>query len=226
MTNNPTIDGVSRELTEAMSYYFGRDEVANFKLYLLREFKSRDKPVEPAKCKHEFIYFGRSDLPRKCRHCNEPELCALLDAPAVERQEPVTLAGLLEKNTIVVKVDVYDEQQATIARLEARIAQLESEAEFAAATYQAARDRIAELESGRGEPVALVEVMGGGAQIWKALKTQQLSVGVHELFTAPPAPVALGLPERADASTGSHDAQQGWNACLDATAALNEKSKQ
>lgn len=46
---NQTIDGVPREITEAMSYYFGRDEVANFKLYLRREFETREKGVNPSK---------------------------------------------------------------------------------------------------------------------------------------------------------------------------------
>lgn len=90
------------------------------------------------------------------------EVRALLDAPAVERQEPVAYdfnPTQYARQFIVsamppgkyIAVEHYAAMQSTIARLEARITQLESEKEFAAATYQAARDRIAELESGRGD---------------------------------------------------------------------------
>lgn len=103
--------------------------------------------------------------------------------------------------------------QSTITRLEARITQLESEAEFAAATYQASRDRIAELESGRGEPVAWMYKREGGEILGQLVQMESdnlkcIRLGkCHDdgtrymwpredyiewtpLFTAPPAPVA------------------------------------
>lgn len=238
MTNNPTIDGVSRELTEAMSYYFGRDEVANFKLYLRREFQSLDKPVEPAKCEHEFIYFGRSDLPRKCRHCNEPE--------PVERQEngvkqyefrPSQYArqfiGLGMPSGNYVRAEDYNDQQSTIARLEAR---------------------IAELESGRGEPVAWRFRVSSGGDWFTTTKQRVADLyrgtedggEVEPLFTAPPAPVAVVTDEQQAFANWTHEvigmrglakvqrrdemtveqekyAMKGWlaRACLDATGALS-----
>lgn len=54
-----------------------------------------------------------------------------------------------ERLSVMNASEVAYNLQAENARLEARITQLESEARFGAATYQAARDRIAELESGR-----------------------------------------------------------------------------
>ncbi|MBB1614486.1 hypothetical protein A9978_18780 [Pseudomonas sp. UMC65] len=40
-------------------------------------------------------------------------------------------------------------------------------------------------EQHQGEPVAQVEVLGGGGQLWLALKTQWLPVGLHNLYTRP-----------------------------------------
>jgi len=134
-------------------------------------------------------------------------------------------------------------QETTIARLEGRITQLESEKEFAAATYQAARDRIAELESGRGEPVGYGTFKNGryGSWLFRTepsakvhLKTANngypMKAEIHALYTAPPAPVAVVLPERKSDSGREWDSHyvaevEGWNACLDATAALNGPAK-
>lgn len=148
------------------------------------------------------------------------------------------------------------DSQSTIARLEAqlnnainldfqrreRIMQLESEKEFAAATYQAARDRIAELESGRGEPIYEQRYGGGwiniGLEEYKRfLEDPEEASSLRIVFTSPPAPVAVVLPDRATdtASCSALAKRLGlygsvnvwklgeiWNACLDATDALNK----
>lgn len=87
-------------------------------------------------------------------------------------------------------------KQSTIARLEARITQLESEVEFAAATYQAARDRIAELENGRSEPVLFVAAESIGDQQCVGMHATRKANDLQcvPLFTAQPAPAAVELP--------------------------------
>lgn len=207
MTNNLTIDGVSREL-----------------LTNLHKIASR-------KCKSAWSA-GVCD-----------ELRALLDAPAVERQElkpAVRVCGAgydAERNTVWMETGVVEmpimrkvevgeelvflsEAQSTIARLEAR---------------------IAELESGRGEPVAWkfkerVWATGLSDYVWRDQLEDEKPNGderqirdIDPLFTAPPAPVAVVLPDRKDgngpALSNHRSYNQGWNACLDATAALNNKNK-
>jgi len=157
---------------------------------------------------------------------------ALLDLDARGSLAPHGIGGLAR--------DVLTKAQSTIARLEARITQLESEKEFAAATYQAARDRIAELESGRGEPVKLqhMAVAEDGKLRWMSGRKMQDcelyampdgSAIRQQLFTGQPAPVAAVLPDRQSAresfecgGVAQEQFSKGLNACLDATAALNE----
>jgi len=110
--------------------------------------------------------------------------------------------------------------------------------------------RAAELESGRGEPVAWMCFDGEGnydftddpetAEAWSKSNGEQYADWLTPLFTAPPASVAGVTDERAafDAWAVKHGrvvGYSGWRndfevwkarACLDATAALNEKSKQ
>jgi hypothetical protein len=91
--------------------------------------------------------------------------------------------------------------------------------------------RIAELESGRGEADAWALLNGGGlirdlTDRWDVAKDWD---GIVEpLYFAPPAPVAVVLPERKpdiNRSFEGTDAEWygniGWNDCLDAAAALN-----
>lgn len=186
MTNNPTIDGVSREL------------LAN-----LHKIASR-------KCKSAWSA-GVCD-----------ELRALLDAPAVERQElkpAVRVCGAgydAERNTVWMETGVVEmpimrkvevgeelvflsEAQSTIARLEAR---------------------IAELESGRGEPVAWMYKREGGEVLGQLVQMESDDLkGIRlgkcyddgtrymwpredyiewkPLYASPPAPVAV-VPEKYD----------------------------
>lgn len=139
-----------------------------------------------------------------------------------------------EGRYIVVKPDCMDSSR-TIAHLEARITQLESEKEFAAATYQAARDRIAELESGRGVVAAYrIQHQDGYWCTWGSGPVSEGDLqdvadgvisGIEFAYAAPPAPVAVALPERMTGPRkdyGYTRFAEGWNACLDATAALNK----
>lgn len=181
MTNNPTIDGVSRELLERIISYqwFPSGEVAVFDL----------------------------------RRIDRESLRALLDSPAVERKEPYAFRfkwdydhgngwcrGTIRFVETMEEVDHEDkstwrditplyEVAPEVAALQSTIAQLQAEQQLLQSTVAQYLDRITELESGRGEPVAVV------------------------------------LPERQERTTIPYDSvndyADGWNACLDATAALN-----
>lgn len=219
MTNNPTIDGVSRGLIEMT-------------IDLLQDLR-RGTAVE-----------------RKLR--------ALLDAPAVERQEPS--ANKYRGGSVGVPRDLLEamcsyEWHGELASsnaqqlrgiLDGRITGWES-SEIAAPQSTIARleARIAELESGRGEPVAwldLEKVSNGMAYATNAKINERQSA----LFTAPPAPVAVVIDEQQAFANWTHEvigmrglakvqrrdemtveqekfALKGWlaRACLDATAALN-----
>lgn len=105
-----------------------------------------------------------------------------------------------------------------VAALQSTIAQLQA--------------RVQELESGRGEPIYEQRYGGGWINIGReeyerCLADPEEASSLRIVFTAPPAPVAVVLPERKPVTAGllseSNTHNQGWNACLDATAALNEK---
>lgn len=166
MTNNPTIDGVSRELLEQSE--------AAFKA-LLKQITEEDEDGDYWRVRFE----SRRD-----------QLRALLDAPVVERQ-PVacgqcgsTSADICNGNGCGYLESGNGEPE--VAALQSTIAQLQA--------------RIAELESGRGEPVKTPEPP------YKMLPLEEdgwfLCVNAYEamypLFTAPPAPVAVVLPPFAE----------------------------
>lgn len=158
----------------------------------------------------------------------ERKLRALLDAPAVERQEPdfwewldsAYRDGSKGENPKFTKYNMEVAYHAGSAALQSTIARLEA--------------RIAELESGRGEPVAVVtSVVSRKNKRFEIeiLDNQKLHVGTW-LYTAPPAPVAV-VPTteqfcEAFVSSGYVDEAQAEDlaeiatrAGLDATAALN-----
>lgn len=255
MTNNPTIDGVSREFAE------------------------RTFAVLTRLSAH--ITVSGNDL-KEGRAAAE-ELRALLDAPAVERQEPVARCrqSPVRKYLSVELLRTHMKDgdllysappevaalQSTIARLEARIAELESEEPEWSAMQQRLgdenaqlRSRVDELESGRGEPVAwsfreYVWATGLGAHVWRE-KLEREAPDLEEtdfrdlepLFTAPPAPVAvvpdgwklvpvepteymmkvargLTLQQEQTPSAEYRAMVKCAPACLDATAALNGPAK-
>lgn len=220
MTNNPTIDGVSL----LPCPFCGCDAV-------LKQYRADGLEIRCTGCqsmrRQRWMGKGRGWLETKMiEKWNERAI------HTAERQEPVVLLSEHKKG-----LDAYLEQikgqQSTIARLEARITQLESEKEFAAATYQAARDRIAELESGRGEQIGmlLIDEYFDNREIGE-VDVQLDSESCEKLardFPGRSLPVFVGptaLPERKPVTVGllseSNTHNQGWNACLDATAALNE----
>jgi len=92
--------------------------------------------------------------------------------------------------------------------------------------------RVQELENARGEPTAYLRNEG--------VPNNLVVCGfdhpdAFKVFKAPPAPVSVVLPERKPESTTAEIVDpdcnystgivEGWNACLDATAALNEVRK-
>lgn len=184
MTNNPTIDGVCKTCLGSGKEYDGAAHT--------------------------------------CTECN-----GLGGAPAVERQEPnpsqvpVLRAmaanyrnghswDFLDGEAVSKAADEITAQVSTIARLEARVAELESErGEIAGFRYRA-----------NGEWELMEESPFADGRTHYKLGGEEL----QPLYTASPAPVAVVLPERRSHYPGT-DAEwyqaQGWNACLDATAALN-----
>lgn len=210
MTNNPTIDGVSRELRELLERVVG---------------KPTGKP--------------NWDALDETRIAAAEELRALLDAPVVERQPDAyivesvdpssgnirrrglhwhsteTLKGTRDfkewagENTIKEQALYTDSPE--VAALQSTIAELQA--------------RVQELESWRGEPAYQVSDGVNGWRDVERLKFTACQLDPEEyecrmLFAAPPAPVAVILPERGGLSNRPNF-NEGWNACLDATAALN-----
>lgn len=132
--------------------------------------------------------------------------------------------------------------QSTIAQVEGKLNKAIDLDFQRRETIEQLQARIAELESGRGEADAWALVNGNGqirdlTDSWEVAK--HWDGIVHSLHFAPPAPVAVVLPERATDSNcaeimqriglyGRVNVWHGgkiWNACLDATAALNEERK-
>lgn len=185
MTNNPTIDGVSRELVE-------------------------------------------------CDACPSSGGCVktcMKSAPAVERQEPKTSQVPVLRAMAVnyrnghswdfLDGEVVSKAADEITALQSTIAQLQA--------------RVQELESGRGDVIH--QVRTHGSDVWEDISGESLELcqcqpeeyEIRKLYTDPPAPVAVVLPERKPVTVGllseSNTRNKGWNACLDATAALNEVRK-
>lgn len=191
MTNNPTIDGVSRQLLERIV---------------------KDQCVSVAIVE---------------------QLRALLDAPAVERQEPDRNSWRLNSEIrcpqCVGHGTYLDGEQCGTCSgsglksgtaLQSTIAQLQA--------------RVQELESGRGEPVAwrFRVTTGGEWFVTTKERVAELYSGtedggeVERLYTSPPAPVAVVLPERMeDPWNGNRDYptyESGWNDCLDKIKEMNQ----
>jgi len=211
MTNNPTIDGVPRATIE-----------------------------------QALLDAQRVRFPTDKHICN---LRALLDAPVVERQ-PVCEVAMVDPFVLTTgsmhllkKGDKLYTAPPEVAALQSTIAQLQAEQKLLQSAVARYLDRIAELESGRGEPVAYRHTMHFGENFGSQSKISLSSedgfgksgidydeifkVTCEPLFTAPPAPVEVVLPEHIDSDLRSpvHGYARGWNACIDATAALNEVRK-
>lgn len=218
MTNNPTIDGVSRATI---------DRIADL-LSKVQMFKE------------------------------STEVRAILDAPAVERQEPVAYRVTYndgEKgpwlNGAPIELDKSDVADGVIRAVECAYA-IPTDSAALQSTIARLEARVAELESGRGERVKTPDMP------YKMLPLEEdgwfQCVNAYEamypLFTAPPAPVAQIIDEQQAFANWTHEvigmrglakvqrrdemtveqekfALKGWlaRACLDATAALNEPAK-
>lgn len=233
MTNNPTIDGVSRELLERCLSALDCRVAASKPVRALRVELRYFLDTQP----HEHEWDINAEGTATVCYCGARSS----DVPAVERQ-PI-------KNASEVAYNLQSENsalQSTIARLEARVTQLESEKELMLRGAEVYKERIAELESGRGEPVAYLCVAEGArwlqyhSDLHKPWNPEDVSV--TPLYTAPPAPVAVVLPELESAfenwweedgqycraGGGSYEktfAYRAYEAAIDATAALNGPAK-
>lgn len=235
MTNNPTIDGVSRELIERA--------------------------------------ISATRLARGPGSPTERDLRALLDAPAVERQEPEFPAGAIHNGRAFIdqleSIYAFKEQQGHPLSLCSEWQELlrcfewlASHATEAQSTIARLEARVAELENGRGEPVAWNVHWSDNNEFYFTSRIKERAdklaadpeYKIIPLFTGPPAPVAAKYQERVefekwivgewptaplryvrdslpedDPLHGTYcdeylqRAWVGWQAraCLDATAALN-----
>jgi hypothetical protein len=242
MTNNPTIDGVSRELLanfiEYSSPISSTDQQWHKDKQALRALL--DAPVverQPV----AWMYLERSEDGYEYRPLFSPTKWLVLPD------------GFYEESPLYAAPPEVAALQSTIAQLQARIAELES-----GRVEPVARDQqVTELSEFMGRlsgglrhfagqiidagwikhppsqnsPIGFRDPEFSWATISAENKEMMASLG-HDvscfslpLFTAPPAPVAVVLPERQEVESGEAYMQEdwvsGWNACLDAIAALN-----
>lgn len=167
MTNNPTIDGVSRELLEEFIALSIQGKIGNW-VNLRNELRALlDAPAVERQEPYRVLVWWSATGARKPDW--NPSLWGSINeavqyhgAEGQITKEQAEQQGDWLSGGQWFSVPLYEAApevaalQSTIAQLQARITQLESEAEFAAATYQAARDRIAELESARGEQIGML----------------------------------------------------------------------
>lgn len=202
MTNNPTIDGVSRELIAEAALTLrlagGNDGLADD----LRALLEWDGPYG--------VGGGK-------------------DAPAAERQEPEAFMYQHEETGVIGFVDVQQIEwgfEKNNPRLQVICPLYRAAPDVAAlqSTIAQLQARVQELESGRGEPVGRVSYIGSG---FVRVRTTECLAMDQPLFTAPPAPTTEQFRE-AFVSSGYVDEAQAEDlaeiatrACLDATAALN-----
>lgn len=231
MTNNPTIDGVSREDLQTMIDLSIQGFAGD---WVYARNKLRSLLDAPAVERQEAGYVLAKQTAVEVPGQERKELgYTLFDGIGVFRSREEVHAAIAELGLPIGWVSMTVDQllpgymmtdseaselaalQSSIARLEAqlnnainldfqrreRITQLESEAMYAAAGYQAARDRLAELEAdkGRGEPVAVM--YADGSVLTKAECGTAFAICCKvetPLFTAPPAPGAVVLPPFAE----------------------------
>lgn len=241
MTNNPTIDGVSRELLHRMRQrLIDKGEIGDFGPELFQllnvDAPAFDRQAQGALiryrelCGHHQggreIWHKWSDWQNVTVSFAESKLDQTRDLASVQYEVRWLYADSLEvaalQSTIAQlrqhKNDYMEAAEETRKALVAGIARLEA--------------RIAELESGRGE-IAGFRYRANGDWEWMdespfADGRTHYKLGGEELqplYAVPPAPVAVLLPDRkTEYATETQGAYlRGWNACLDATAALNNK---
>ena len=209
--NNPTIDGVSREDQRHAAVKALHDvmqSVPSASLYSLAEAvldAGYAPPCTTCGGSGAVFQLGFMSLDdgndEPCPDC----------APAVERW-PVCEVVMIDPFVLstgnlhlLKKGDKLYGAPPEVTALQSRINQLEAEAMYAAATYQAARARIEDLESGRGEPVAWMHTEIPGMCIAAEVKAHNLKIGGAPakgvegynvpLYAAQTAPVAVVLPK-------------------------------
>jgi hypothetical protein len=193
MTNNPTIDGVSRELLERVAYR-------------LSDLKQ---------CELSETLFAILSNPFKCNFCDDkksvcvdweagewmscPKCSPESNAPAVERLEPEAFMYQHEETGVIGFVDVQQIEwgfEKNNPRLQIICPLYRDPPEVAAlqSTIAKLQARVAELESARGEPVAEVIATGGPHdgedRVLCELQAELPPIGT-KLYAAPPAPVAV-----------------------------------
>jgi len=234
MTNNPTIDGVSRELRVLLERIVQGGNILDSSEAMDELRTLLNAPVvEPT-----------NDLREHCKQCAEvvktwPEWKqnCLGGAPVVERQPApfyVTEDGkmyakaeeLLASPTVQRQLSEFSKLRTSedkhadsseVAALKSTIAQLQAEQQLLQSTVARYLDRIAELESGRGEPVAwLAEAVGPDGTSYRRTSSitqitmrdveyawgkgvvSKYEINIQPLFAAQQAPVAVVLPPFAE----------------------------
>lgn len=151
MTNNPTIDGVSRELLERLL-----TDACNENWSDLNELLHSP---DACRCRR----FGKDNPHWPCpvHSAQGDPTAAMTEAGCQAYMDADGMIGIMHNSSMghaYVAMRAIDPEfialQSTIARLEARITQLESEKELMLRGAEVYKERIVELESGRGEPVA------------------------------------------------------------------------
>lgn len=232
MTNNPTIDGVSRELLERLLTDACNENWSDLNELLhstdacrCRRF-GKDNPHWPCP-----VHSAQGDQRGPTAAMTEAVCQAYMDADG--------MIGIMHNSSMGHAYVAMRALDPEVAALQSTIAQLQ--------------ERIAELESGRGEPVYQERAGGGWIDIDRAFYEMCLAEpedhSLRIVYTAQTAPVAvdecaefenwvtsyaeeinynwpeLVLNRDGDcyATTWVDSACIGWNAraCLDATAALN-----
>ena len=218
MTNNPTIDGVSRELLERLL-----TDACNENWSDLNELLH-----SPNACRCRRFGKDNPHWPCPVHSAQGDPTAAMTEAGCQAYMDADGMIGIMHNSSMghaYVAMRAIDPEvaalQSTIARLEAR---------------------VAELESGRGEPVAWYDPsdmarLESGDLASIMIRHHKHPYFQEPLFTAPPAPVAVVLPSsqelhiliskaarQADLTTGANyftAAEFAAIAVIDATAALN-----
>jgi hypothetical protein len=229
MTNNPTIDGVSRELLADLVKLASRNVRSAWGGGVCEEARALlDTPP--------------NDLREHCKQCAEvvktwPEWKQSCPggAPAAERQDHLSFDPVLI-SAGPDGVSNLERLQATCDGLDSQNDSLADEVAALQSTITQLQARVAELESARGEPVAEVIATGGPHdgedRVLCELQAELPPIGT-KLYAAPPAPVAHTMKSIMSAvcaitgfpmltSNQCHALARSLNACLDDTVALNK----
>lgn len=270
MTNNPTIDGVSREiplelLRRLSKNYTGRpnwDALEDDRLEAVEELRALlDAPAAErqevtASQNFELVAYHVTDehgqkkvlLPgayginrHKERGAVMRELVDRACIAELQGEINALTAGWYKDDSGNLKFwpEEISALQSTIAQLKDEVGAAKGEYDRSANKVAQLQARVQELESGRGEPVMKLEAErlwgGAGEYAVSVVKSGWLDEcrkigGEFLLYAAPPALVAVVLPERRTpehyhariGKCGAADMlAEEWNACLGATAALN-----